>query len=62
MQPLAPSSSRRWRWDDWLLPLFGMRWVGQHSGLPWSRSPEVLKRLVDQPQLRRDLGVQVRQR
>ena len=44
------------------LALAFIRWVGQHSGLPWSRSPEVLKRLVDKPQLRRDLGVQVRQR
>ena len=44
----------------------GMGWVGRLSGLPWSQSPEglpeVLQRLGDQPQLRRHLSHQARER
>ena len=44
----------------------GMGWVGRLSGLPWSQSPEglpeVLQRLGDQPQLRRHLSRQARER
>ena len=44
----------------------GMGWVGRLSGLPWSQSPEglteVLQRLGDQPQLRRHLCHQARER
>ena len=47
-------------------PRSGMGWVGQLSSLSWSQSPkdlvEVLQRLVDNPQLRRELSVQARQR
>ena len=44
----------------------GMGWVGRLSGLPWSQSPkglpEVLQRLADQPQLRRQLSSEARER
>ena len=44
----------------------GMGWVGWLSGLPWSQSveglPDVLQRLADQPQLRRSLSLQARER
>ena len=43
-----------------------MGWVGSLSGLPWSQSveglPDVLQRLADQPQLRRSLSLQARER
>ena len=48
------------------LPRSGMGWVGQLSVLPWSQSPkdlaEVLQRLADQPDLRRQSAVQARDR
>ena len=44
----------------------GMGWVGRLSGLHWSQSPEglpeVLQRLGNQPQLRRHLSHQARER
>ncbi len=44
----------------------GMGWVGKLPGLAWSQQPEdlatVLQRLAKEPQLRRELGIQARER
>ena len=47
-------------------PRSGMGWVGRLTGLHWSQSPEglaeVLQRLADEPQTRRLVSIEARQR